>query len=121
MPASLLIGSRSGLCFNRLKQIVDTQKSKLNMTQFRLSGKPHFSFIFSIFQGFISAESVQKRNYLFNAEVKRQRQNVGRIEKIEVRYMGVPEDATFVMNKNLSTPYNVAQRECSIAIDTNIH
>lgn len=48
---------------------------------------------------------------LFDLEKKRQREAVGRIEKIEVRYLGLPEDITLVMNKNLSTPYNCAQRK----------
>lgn len=42
-------------------------------------------------------------------EQKRQRENVGRIEKIQVRYLGLPEDVTLVMNKDLSTPYDCAQ------------
>lgn len=36
---------------------------------------------------------------------------VGRIEKIEVRYLGLPDDVTLIMNKGISTPYNCAQRE----------
>ena len=35
--------------------------------------------------------------------------NIARLEKIEVKYVGVPDDATMIMNKNISTPYNVAQ------------
>uniref|UniRef100_A0A1A9Z6N3 Large ribosomal subunit protein mL39 n=1 Tax=Glossina pallidipes TaxID=7398 RepID=A0A1A9Z6N3_GLOPL len=53
--------------------------------------------------------SLKQRNELFTAEQKRQRENVGRIEKIEVRYLGLPEDVTLVMNRDLSTPYNCAQ------------
>ena len=29
----------------------------------------------------------------------------------QVEYKGAPEDATLVLNKGLSTPYNVAQRK----------
>lgn len=36
---------------------------------------------------------------------------MGRIEKIEVRYLGVPNDETFVMNKEISTPFHIAQRK----------
>lgn len=54
---------------------------------------------------------IRKRNELFNYEQKRQRENIGRIEKIEVRFLGIPQDETLVMNKNLSTPFNVAQRK----------
>lgn len=53
------------------------------------------------------------QNELFDLEKKRQRDVVGRIEKIEVRYLGLPEDTTLMMNKNLSTPYNCAQRKNS--------
>ncbi|XP_031625331.1 39S ribosomal protein L39, mitochondrial [Contarinia nasturtii] len=49
------------------------------------------------------------QNELFDLEKKRQHDAVGRIEKIEVRYLGLPEDTTLIMNKNLSTPYNCAQ------------
>ncbi|CRL06228.1 CLUMA_CG019062, isoform A [Clunio marinus] len=54
-------------------------------------------------------EITRKRNRIFDFEQKKQRSNVGRVEKIEVRYLGTPEDATMMMNKKLSTPYNCAQ------------
>ncbi|XP_037933583.1 39S ribosomal protein L39, mitochondrial [Teleopsis dalmanni] len=53
--------------------------------------------------------ALTKRNELFDEEQRRQREAVGRIEKIEVRYLGLPEDATLVMNRSISTPYNCAQ------------
>lgn len=56
-------------------------------------------------------EIVRKRNRIFDFEQKKQRDNIGRVEKIEVKYIGTPNDATMVMNKNLSTPYNCAQRK----------
>lgn len=56
-------------------------------------------------------ENREYQNELFTLEQKRQREAVGRIEKIEVRYLGLPEDATLVMNKNISTPFNCAQRK----------
>lgn len=46
---------------------------------------------------------------MFTKEQQRQRELVGRIEKIEVRYLGLPEDVTLIMNRELSTPYNCAQ------------
>lgn len=62
--------------------------------------------------GWSSGDSIrQYQNELFDLEKKRQRDAVGRIEKIEVRYLGLPEDTTLIMNKNLSTPYNCAQRK----------
>ncbi|XP_065348486.1 large ribosomal subunit protein mL39 [Cloeon dipterum] len=51
----------------------------------------------------------RKRNGIFTAEQKRQREAVGRIEKIEVQYRGVPEEVTLLMNKNISTPYECAR------------
>ncbi|XP_030571085.1 39S ribosomal protein L39, mitochondrial [Drosophila novamexicana] len=58
---------------------------------------------------FSASASVGQRNELFNQEQRRQRDAVGRIEKIEVRYLGLPEDVTLVMNSNISTPFNCAQ------------
>lgn len=55
-------------------------------------------------------EIQNRQSELFSIEQKRQRDNVGRIEKIEVRYLGIPKDTTLIMNKGLSTPYNCAQR-----------
>lgn len=59
---------------------------------------------------------------MFSEEQKRQYDNLGRIEKIEVRYLGVPEDTTLVMNKNLSTPFNCAQRKLPLFafLSTNV-
>lgn len=56
-----------------------------------------------------SSSAVQFRNELFSLEQQRQKEAVGRIEKIEVRFLGVPEDATLLMNKNVSTPHDCAQ------------
>lgn len=68
--------------------------------------------IFGISGCLSTRDSIRKyQNEIFDLEKKRQREAVGRIEKIEVRYLGLPEDTTLVMNKNLSTPYNCAQRK----------
>ncbi|XP_022912896.1 large ribosomal subunit protein mL39 [Onthophagus taurus] len=56
-----------------------------------------------------ATDEVNRQNELFYLEQKRQRENVGRIEKIEIQYEGVPENATLVMNKNISTPYDCAR------------
>ncbi|XP_034659499.1 39S ribosomal protein L39, mitochondrial [Drosophila subobscura] len=53
--------------------------------------------------------SIASRNELFAQEQRRQRDAVGRIDKIEVRYLGLPEDVTLVMNNHISTPFNCAQ------------
>ncbi|EDV97138.1 39S ribosomal protein L39, mitochondrial [Drosophila grimshawi] len=58
---------------------------------------------------YTAGASIRTRNELFNEEQRRQREAVGRIDKIEVRYLGLPEDVTLVMNSHISTPYNCAQ------------
>lgn len=68
-------------------------------------------------------EIVRKRNRIFDFEKKKQRDSIGRVEKIEVRFMGTPNDATMVMNKNLSTPFNCAQRKTPqhVFVNNNIN
>lgn len=78
------------------------------------------------FSGWVSTrEELQRyRSDLFTKEQQKQKNDVGRIEKIEVRYLGVPEDTTLIMNKSLSTPYNCAQRKFDHSLPiqfTNIH
>lgn len=46
---------------------------------------------------------------LFTQEQLRQKEMVGRIEKIEIRYIGTPKDTTLVMNRGLSTPHDCAK------------
>ncbi|KFM65188.1 39S ribosomal protein L39, mitochondrial, partial [Stegodyphus mimosarum] len=50
----------------------------------------------------------QMKNDMFNKEKLRQQSLITRIEKIEVKYDGVPSACTLMMNRNLSTPYNCA-------------
>ncbi|KAK3734779.1 hypothetical protein RRG08_059956 [Elysia crispata] len=59
-------------------------------------------------QKLTNAEVRQKRVELFNAEKERQMGLLTRVEKIEVRHKGVPEECTLIMNKDLSTPFNCA-------------
>lgn len=57
----------------------------------------------------ITNETVrQLKNDLFSKEKCRQQSLITRIQKIEVKYNGVPSDTTLMMNKNISTPYNCA-------------
>ncbi|XP_066999112.2 large ribosomal subunit protein mL39 [Anabrus simplex] len=56
-----------------------------------------------------NADLRNRRNSMFTEERRRQRESIGRIEKIEVHYTGVPEDTTLVMNKHISTPFQCAQ------------
>ncbi|XP_037024114.1 39S ribosomal protein L39, mitochondrial [Bradysia coprophila] len=66
--------------------------------------------IYKISQKYLSSVEVQqRRSELFSLEQHRQKENVGRIEKIEIRYLGQPSDTTLIMNKGLSTPFNCAQ------------
>ncbi|GAB0099623.1 39S ribosomal protein L39, mitochondrial [Sergentomyia squamirostris] len=55
------------------------------------------------------AEIAERRSELFTAEQVAQKEKIGRIERIEVRYLGLPHDTTLMMNRNLSTPFNCAQ------------
>jgi len=62
--------------------------------------------------GAVTNEMVrQKRNKLFSEEKARQLSLISRVEKIEVRHVGPPEDCVLLMNKGLSTPFNCAMRE----------
>ncbi|XP_076267412.1 mitochondrial ribosomal protein L39 [Rhynchophorus ferrugineus] len=54
-------------------------------------------------------EEYQRQCQIFNFEQKRQKEAVGRVEKIEVQYEGQPENSILVMNKNISTPYDCAK------------
>ncbi|XP_078603654.1 large ribosomal subunit protein mL39-like [Branchiostoma floridae x Branchiostoma japonicum] len=48
------------------------------------------------------------RNDIFEEEKRRQQGMVRRLEKIEVVHVGPNDPGTFIMNKNLSTPYHCA-------------
>jgi len=66
----------------------------------------------------LSNEQVRKkRSSMFTEELNRQKQLIPRIEKIEVEYEGIPDNATLILNKGLSTPYNVAQHLSSMLMD----
>lgn len=75
-------------------------------------GRTHLLLSIINISGFINtvSEESKRQNDLFVTEQKRQKELVGRVEKIEVSYEGTPENATLVMNKNLSTPYDCAKR-----------
>lgn len=69
----------------------------------------NLSLVFSTRQ-LTNEEVTRKRNELFGQEKARQMALVSRIEKIEVRHKGTPEECTLLMNKGLSTPFNCAMR-----------
>jgi len=52
-----------------------------------------------------------KRSALFSSEKETQFREIGRIEKINVEYEGLPKNGTFLMNRYSSTPYQCAQRK----------
>lgn len=58
-----------------------------------------------------------KRSAMFADEAKRQLNRIPRIEKIHVEYQGQPENATLILNKNMSTPYNVAQHLSQMLVE----
>ncbi|XP_072948234.1 large ribosomal subunit protein mL39 [Epargyreus clarus] len=82
---------------------------------FRLNGTKTLPFIRSL----TTAEATERRHHLFELEEKRQMENVGRIEKIEVQYKGNPEHCTLVMNKGISTPYDCAKHLSEWHMDTS--
>lgn len=66
--------------------------------------------VLKLHRSYSSVSSIlEKQNELFSKELNRQRGDVGRIEKIEVIYEGRPEKKKLFMNKNLSTPHDVAK------------
>lgn len=77
----------------------------------------HFLILVFLFLGFYHKQALtnaavqKKRVELFNKEAKRQAAFITDVEKITVKYCDQPEECTLVMNKNMSTPYNCAQRK----------
>lgn len=51
----------------------------------------------------------EKKNSMFTKELNRQKDLIPRIEKIQVQYKGAPDDAQLILNKGLSTPFDIAQ------------
>lgn len=58
-----------------------------------------------------SSDAVLRRSALFRDEKKRQKESVGRVEKINVRVVSNFGNELLVMNKDLSTPYDCARRK----------
>lgn len=56
-------------------------------------------------------DNSKRQSDLFDLEKKRQIEEIGRIEKIQISYEGPPENVEIVVNKNLSTPYDCARRK----------
>ncbi|XP_018308463.1 39S ribosomal protein L39, mitochondrial isoform X1 [Mycetomoellerius zeteki] len=64
----------------------------------------------SRYTGSLSKAEVRKRrSQLFDEEKRRQRSELGRIEKIEVKYKLAEEEVVMAMNRNISTPYDCAR------------
>lgn len=51
----------------------------------------------------------KRRSQLFDEEKRRQRSELGRIEKIEVKYKSAEDEIIMAMNRNISTPYDCAR------------
>jgi len=54
---------------------------------------------------------IKRMNDIFSRERNRQREEVGRIEKIDVTVHAPGHSMKMEMNKNLSTPYDCARRK----------
>jgi len=66
----------------------------------------------------VSNESVRKkRSEMFSYEKKRQLDLIPRIEKIRVDYKGAPDNEVLVLNKDMSTPFNLAQHLSEFLMD----
>lgn len=55
------------------------------------------------------AEARKRRSQLFDEEKRRQRSELGRIQKIEVKYKSAEDEIVMAMNRNISTPYDCAR------------
>ncbi|XP_014488210.1 PREDICTED: 39S ribosomal protein L39, mitochondrial [Dinoponera quadriceps] len=55
------------------------------------------------------AEARKRRCQMFDEEKQKQRSQLGRIEKIEVKYQSVEDEVVLVMNRNISTPHDCAR------------
>ncbi|XP_032663187.1 39S ribosomal protein L39, mitochondrial [Odontomachus brunneus] len=55
------------------------------------------------------SEARKRRSQMFEEEKQRQRSQLGRIKKIEVKYQSVEDEVVLVMNRNMSTPYDCAR------------
>ncbi|KAK3930308.1 39S ribosomal protein L39, mitochondrial [Frankliniella fusca] len=61
-----------------------------------------------------------RRSLLFDAEKKKQRQAVGRIEKIEVDVVSDFGNELLIMNKDLSTPHDCAKHISKFVVQTAV-
>ena len=59
----------------------------------------------------------EKRSYMFTKEQNRQRDLIPRVQKIQVQYKGTPEDTLLLLNKGLSTPFDVAQHISEVLVE----
>ncbi|XP_011866830.1 PREDICTED: 39S ribosomal protein L39, mitochondrial [Vollenhovia emeryi] len=65
---------------------------------------------FTRYAGTLSkAEARKLRSQLFDQEKRRQRSELGRIGKIEVKYRSLEDEVVMAMNRGISTPYDCAR------------
>ena len=88
-----------------LKSVITDQLRRKPYLTFQLSKSLHQVARLS---NLTNEQIRQKRSELFEQEKKKQLSHIPRLEKIEVKHVGV-EEAVMIMNKNISTPYNVSQ------------
>ena len=86
-------------------------KRDTNNVSIHLKTLPNFPDYCSRATRLTNSEISRKRNAVFSEEKARQMALITRIEKVQVVHQGPPEDCTLLMNKHMSTPFNVAMRE----------
>jgi len=55
------------------------------------------------------AEARQRRSQMFDEQKRKQQSDLGRIQKIEVKYKSAEDEVVMVMNRNISTPHHCAK------------
>lgn len=98
---------QNSCCSVWMKRSVPTRHGRYYMHQLSLRPKSNLT----------NQEVRARRSEMFEAEAKRQLNLIPRIEKIHVEYQGQPENASLILNKDMSTPYNVAQHLSQMLVD----
>lgn len=55
------------------------------------------------------AEARKRRSQMFNEQKRKQQSELGRIQKVEVKYKSVEDEVVMLMNRNISTPHDCAK------------
>ena len=89
-----------------LKSVISDQFRRKPYLTFQLSKNLHQVARLS---NLTNEQIRQRRSSLFDDEKQKQLSLIARLEKIEVKYVGPPQEVVMIMNRNISTPFNVAQ------------